>query len=296
MLSFSSCPDAVLLNVWQHLLGDLPTHIALAQTCRRLRHLYERDDAVWQSVCFTAGFGRPLRRIPLSHQPGAVVSFKQLAHTLVGHASICEIKSCSKANLCFADHYGRWAYTRTRALHPNHALEFHPLYYYLHFSQAQPSSHPRHTHTIQPFTPTPSPSPSPQPAAVPDAVSILLTHLPTFPECRYAQYGPLCVHPNAACAFATFPPVDRLEFENGAGDVFMVVENPEGCTVLDVNRALAELIPFDDQHLEFALAHYQELALTSGLSLPQFADAIMRDRGFLGDHEYPFLQHIVAHL
>ncbi|KAJ8453976.1 hypothetical protein ONZ51_g13296 [Trametes cubensis] len=65
----------------------------------------------------------------------------------------------------------------------------------------------------------------------------------------------------------------------------MIVENPEGCTILDVNRALAELIPFDDQHLEFALGHYQELAFTSGLSLPQLADLIFRDRGFLDDHD-----------
>lgn len=93
----------------------------------------------------------------------------------------------------------------------------------------------------QPHTPTPSPSPSPTPPAIHDSISILLTQLPTFPESRYAQYGPLCAHPNASCAFATFPPVDRLEFENGQGDIFMVVENPEGCTVLDVNRALAEL-------------------------------------------------------
>ena len=72
-------------------------------------------------------------------------------------------------------------------------------------------------------------------------MSILLTQLPTFPESKYAQYGPLCSHVNASCAFATFPPVTRLEFENGEGEVFMVVENPEGCTLLDVNRALAQL-------------------------------------------------------
>ena len=76
---------------------------------------------------------------------------------------------------------------------------------------------------------------------MPDAVSILLTHMPTFPECRYAQYGPLCAHANAACAFATCPPVDRLEFENADGAVFLVVANPHGCTLLDVNRALAQL-------------------------------------------------------
>ncbi|KAI0752469.1 hypothetical protein C8Q80DRAFT_455726 [Daedaleopsis nitida] len=152
-----------------------------------------------------------------------------------------------------------------------------------------------HRRSISAHLPTPSPSPSPPPPpSIPDAVSILLTHLPTFPESRYAQYGPLCTHPNASSAFATFPPVDRLEFENGDGEVFMVVENPDGCTILDVNRALALLIPFDDYHLGVALEHYQDLAMTSGLSLPQFASAIIRERGFLNDHEYPFLQHIIA--
>ncbi|KAL7284882.1 hypothetical protein ACG7TL_002196 [Trametes sanguinea] len=185
--------------------------------------------------------------------------------------------------MTLSEHYSRWPYIRLRPLHPNHPLEFHPLYFYLHFAQGHPASQSRHY--IQPHTPTPSPSPSPPPPAIPDSLSILLTHLPTFPESRYAQYGPLCTHPNASCAFATFPPVDRLEFENGEGDIFMIVENPEGCTVLDVNRALAELIPFDDQHLEFALSHYQELAFTSGLSLAQFADLIARERGFLDDHE-----------
>ncbi|KAI0634421.1 hypothetical protein C8Q77DRAFT_753033 [Trametes polyzona] len=291
MLSLSSTPEAILLNVWHHLLGDLPTLIALAQTCRRLRELSQRDDAIWQSACFVAGFGRPLRRGPPSVPE---MSYRRLAGLVVQHASVCEIRSCTKANACYADHYARWPYIRTRPLHYNQPLDFHPLYFYLHFSQPHGSSG-QSRQPAQPHTPTPSPSPSPPPPAIHDSVSILLTQLPTFPESRYAQYGPLCCHPNASCAFATFPPVDRLEFENLEGDIFMVVENPDGCTVLDVNRALAELIPFDDQHLEFALGHYQELAFTSGMSLTQFADIISRDRGFLDDHEYPFLQHILRH-
>ncbi|EIW52033.1 uncharacterized protein TRAVEDRAFT_40786 [Trametes versicolor FP-101664 SS1] len=291
MLSLSACPDAILINVWHHLLGDLHTFIAFAQTCRRLRHLSEQDDNIWRSACFVSGFGRPLRR---GNAPARDMPYRRLARSIVSHGAVCEIRSCIKANACFADHHSRWAYTRTRPLHPDHPLDFHPLYFYLHFSQSYGATSQSRMQG-QPHTPTPSPSPSPTPPAIHDSISILLTQLPTFPESRYAQYGPLCAHPNASCAFATFPPVDRLEFENGQGDVFMVVENPEGCTVLDVNRALAELIPFDDQHLEFALAHYQELAFTSGLSLPQFADAVFRDRGFLDDHEYPFLQHIVAH-
>ena len=140
-------------------------------------------------------------------------------------------------------------HTRIRPLSPYHAIEFHPLYFYLHFSQSPQSTNAYggsgHRRTISAHYPTPTPSPTPSPppppAAVPDAVSILLTHMPTFPECRYAQYGPLCAHANAACAFATCPPVDRLEFENADGAVFLVVANPHGCTLLDVNRALAQL-------------------------------------------------------
>ncbi|OSC96900.1 hypothetical protein PYCCODRAFT_1399616, partial [Trametes coccinea BRFM310] len=217
MLSLAACPDAILLRLWRHVLGDLHTHIALAQTCRRLRDLYHGDDSLWQAACFAAGYGRPLRRTASPNPSDALsyITYKQMARLLVNHAAVCEIRSCSKANACFAEHYSRWPYIRLRPLHPNHPLEFHPLYFYLHFAQGHPASQSRHY--IQPHTPTPSPSPSPPPPAIPDSLSILLTHLPTFPESRYAQYGPLCTHPNASCAFATFPPVDRLEFENGEG-------------------------------------------------------------------------------
>ena len=44
-------------------------------------------------------------------------------------------------------------------------------------------------------------------------------------------------------------------------------------------------MPFDNYHLEVAHSHYQELAFTSGLSLTQYAAAVARERGFLGDHE-----------
>ncbi|TFK89409.1 hypothetical protein K466DRAFT_584647 [Polyporus arcularius HHB13444] len=295
MILSASISDALFITLWDHVLGDLPTHVALAQTSKRLRTVYTLDDEIWRAACFVAGFGRPLHR---SNGAGAVHgwSWRRLAHILVRHSEKCEIGSCVKANTCFAERYENLTYTRVRTLHPHHPVEFHPLYFYLHFSQNhQAPSH--HRRTVSTYLPTPSPSPSPTPpASIPDAVSILLTHLPTFPECRYAQYGPLCSHPNASCVFATFPPVPRLEFENGDGEVFMVVENPGGCTVLDVNRALAQLIPLDQYHLEVAHSHYQDLALASGMSISQYANAISRERGFLGDHEYPFLQHIVANM
>ncbi|PSR75634.1 hypothetical protein PHLCEN_2v8925 [Hermanssonia centrifuga] len=125
-------------------------------------------------------------------------------------------------------------------------------------------------------------------------MSILLTHLPTFPESKRSQYGPLCSHPNASCAFATFPPMQSLSFQDPWGRVYITVENPDGITILDVNRAFAQLIPEDPMPVEAALAHYRDLLLTSGKSPTQFAESISRDRGFLDDHEYPFLQELVA--
>ena len=53
--------------------------------------------------------------------------------------------------------------------------------------------------------------------------------------------------------------------------------------ITDIHHA--PRIPYDDYHLEVALSHYKDLAMTSGLSLSQYAGAISRDRGFLDDHE-----------
>lgn len=98
--------------------------------------------------------------------------------------------------------------------------------------------------------------------------------------------------------------MESLSFEDGNGDVFLSVQNPDGCTILDVNRALIELyvsllaflahclnkllhrsIPQDMTQLQIAMDHYRELIFTSGMSSTQFVEWINRDRGFLGDHE-----------
>lgn len=102
MLSLSSCPDAILINVWHHLLGDLHTFIALAQTCRRLRQLSEQDDNIWQSACFVSGFGRPLRR---GNAPARDMPYRRLARSIVSHGAVCEIRSCIKANACFGEQF-----------------------------------------------------------------------------------------------------------------------------------------------------------------------------------------------
>ncbi|OCH85901.1 hypothetical protein OBBRIDRAFT_273506 [Obba rivulosa] len=314
---FLSLRDEILLRLWYYLLPDLSAHVAIAQTCRRLRRVYA-DDNLWRTACFSAGYGRPLVRRAALRQSSAGTahsiygtsrdkpSWKSIAHMLVAHPSTCEIRSCTQANVCFAEHYQFLVAAGRSMPFPSDtdAADFivlHPLYFYLHFTQTSSQATPTATRGIVGYLPTPSPSPSPSPpqtpppppAHVPDPLSILLTHLPTYPESRSAQYGPLCTHPNASCAFATFPPVERLAYGN-VGTTVLTVENPEGCTILDVNRALAELIGQDDAHFGVALAHYQELAMASGVSLAELADEISRERGFLGDHEYPYIHALLA--
>lgn len=238
MLAFTSFNGAVLARIRDQLGGDLAAHIHLSQTCRKTRRLYE-DDAVWQTVCFRAGFGRPRRRT-ITGQSLRQLTWRALAYMLVRHASRCEIRSCKAANACFgacqagpfrlatpvliapaAKQYRRMSRTSIRAPPPPlRAIAMHPLYYYLHFAESPVGS---------PHMPSP------------DTLAILLTHLPTFPESKSSQYGPLCVHPNASCAFATFPPMQSISFEDANGDPFLTVRNPDGCTILDVNRALGDL-------------------------------------------------------
>ncbi|KAI0342241.1 hypothetical protein BDW22DRAFT_1429108 [Trametopsis cervina] len=274
MLSLASLPPAALGRIRINLAGDLATHIALSQTCRSARAAY-REDSSWQYACFMAGFGRPRRRRGTSRF-GDGMQWRLLAQLLVRHARKCEIRTCKDANACFARQYATSVRSSIRDPFPvSKAIEMHPLYFYLHFAHS-PDGAP-HAHL-----------PSP------DTLSILLTHLPTFPESKWSQYGPLCSHPNASCAFATFPPMESLSFEDAHGDVFLSVENPDGCTILDVNRAFGELIPRDMAQLQIALDHYRELILTSGLSSVQFVEYVSRDRGFLDDHEYPFLYELMS--
>jgi len=204
------------------------------------------------------------------------LKWRDLAYLLVSHASHCEIRSCRDANASFARHYATSMRSSVRdPLSSSEGIELHPLYFYLHFAHKPVGGPGTFQHS-------------------PDIFSILLTHLPTFPESKSSQYGPLCSHPNASCAFATFPPMESLSFEDSNGEVFLSVQNPDGCTILDVNRAFVEIIPRDLAQLQMALEHYRELLLTSGLSCAQFVESVSRDRGFLGDHEYPFLQELIA--
>lgn len=94
------------------------------------------------------------------------------------------------------------------------ALAFHPLFYYLHFSAG----------------------------AELDPTAVLHTLLPTHPDCQRKLYAPLCAHASAACAFVTSPPVRSITIlhPNSKG-IIASVRNPDGCTVLDVNRLLGDL-------------------------------------------------------
>lgn len=270
MARFDSLSDEILLYL-RTIISSLPSHVALAQCCKRLRELYSKDDTFWQFACFSSGFGRPRTRRGL----GARLSWREIAHLLASHQTKCQINSCRDANGCFEEHYrvsqdAIWA-PRTDQTD----VILHPLYFYLHFSHLPSDDLLIH-------------------APLPDVLTILHTHLPTYPESKQSQYGPLCSHPNASCAFATFPPMVSLSFQDANGQTFLIVENPDGCTILDVNRALAELIPRDIGPLETALQHYRDLMLFSGLSSAEFAYRISQQRGFLGDHEYPFLQDLMA--
>jgi hypothetical protein len=94
------------------------------------------------------------------------------------------------------------------------SLAFHPLFYYLHFSAGAE------------FDPT----------------AALHTLLPTHPDCLRKLYAPLCRHASAACAFVTSPPVHAITLLHPDSEVAIAsVRNPDGCTLLDVNRLLGDL-------------------------------------------------------
>jgi hypothetical protein len=93
-------------------------------------------------------------------------------------------------------------------------LAFHPLFYYLHFSAG----------------------------AELDPANVLHTLLPTHPDCRRKVYAPLCGHASASCAYVTSPPVRSITLlRPDSESVIASVRNPDGCTVLDVNRLLGDL-------------------------------------------------------
>ena len=95
----SSLPDVVLDRIRISVAGNIVSHIALSQTCRRWRDVY-LEDSCWQFACFKAGFGRPRRRdiFPLQGGPGGGLKWRELAYLLVRHPGRCEIKSCKDAN------------------------------------------------------------------------------------------------------------------------------------------------------------------------------------------------------
>lgn len=97
---------------------------------------------------------------------------------------------------------------------PASTLAFHPLFYYLHFTAG----------------------------AELDPAAVLHTTLPTHPDCRRKVYAPLCGHASASCAFVTSPPVRSITLlRPDSESTIASVRNPDGCTVLDVNRLLGDL-------------------------------------------------------
>jgi hypothetical protein len=161
-------------------------------------------------------------------------------------------------------------------------LAFHPLFYYLHFSAG----------------------------AELDPANVLHTLLPTHPDCRRKVYAPLCSHSSASCAFATSPPVRSITLlRPDSESVIASVRNPDGCTVLDVNRLLGDLcvsvsrllwgladgtdteryrcrLPRSLANMRTVLSHYQTLLDDYRTPSGSFRDMMCsaHHRGFLEDH------------
>lgn len=157
-------------------------------------------------------------------------------------------------------------------------LAFHPLFYYLHFSVG----------------------------AELDPAAVLHTLLPTHPDCRRKLYAPLCGHASAACAFVTSPPVHSITLLHpNSESTIASVRNPDGCTVLDLNRLLGDLYVFIFSHATFmtdgtnrcrlprslanmrtVLSHYQTLLDDYRTPRESFKDIMScsPNRGFLEDH------------
>lgn len=90
----------------------LLAHLSLSQTCHRLRDIYtfsasESDSLFWKRACLMAGYGRPMRReypqalpgfAPPDPPPSEVLTWKQIAHLVIAHKRVCEIRSCRNAS------------------------------------------------------------------------------------------------------------------------------------------------------------------------------------------------------
>ncbi|KAH9972518.1 hypothetical protein BJV74DRAFT_209321 [Russula compacta] len=245
----------------------LLAHLSLSQTSRTLRDVYtfstrESDDLFWRRACFMAGYGRPMRREYPQALPGVthhdtplpeVFTWKQIAHIVTAHKRVCEIRSCRNAS-CWPDDVDQRPAT----------LAFHPLFYYLHFSVG----------------------------AELDPAAVLHTLLPTHPDCRRKLYAPLCGHASAACAFVTSPPVHSITLLHpNSESTIASVRNPDGCTVLDLNRLLGDLLPRSLGNMRTVLSHYQTLLDDYRTPRESFKDIMSccPNRGFLEDHRYPYL-------
>lgn len=171
---------------------------------------------------------------------------------------------------------------------PATTLAFHPLFYYLHFSAG----------------------------AELDPSNVLHTMLPTHPDCRRKVYAPLCSHSSASCAFVTSPPVRSITLlRPDSESVIASVRNPDGCTVLDVNRLLGDLcvfilfclspfglgadggtdternrrrLPRSLANMRTVLSHYQTLLGDYRTPSGSFRDMMCNapHRGFLEDHRF----------
>ena len=205
--------------------------------------------------------------------PRAAIYHRVTRHTPTAHTPFSGINH----SYCFADDVDPVPRPTT--------LAFHPLFYYLHFSAG----------------------------AELDPSNVLHTLLPTHPDCRRKVYAPLCSHSSASCAFVTSPPVRSITLlRPDSESVIASVRNPDGCTVLDVNRLLGDLcvvlllrpfpilltgptternrrrLPRSLANMRTVLSHYQTLLDDYRTPSGSFRDMMCNapHRGFLEDHRF----------
>ncbi|KII91575.1 hypothetical protein PLICRDRAFT_38355 [Plicaturopsis crispa FD-325 SS-3] len=311
-----SIPPRALYAIRYAVYDDLSAHIALSQTCQSLHAIYQPHPALqgdpktsaesierfWQAACLLAGYGRPKCNRPENEE----MKWKATAFRIVAHRRKCKILECVLADTWFVG-------TRTITLPAASALAeafWHPATQprpYVHHHEGahtRISMHPLHAALHL----------DPHVGAHADPFRILSTHLPAVKigNGQYALQEELCAHAPASCVFATYPPVrhitlhipvDAKSHTNAPKDTDFAhvdVSNIDGCTILDVNRALASFVLAEPRLqpllAQTALHHYLSLVLrlpghprahVTSEAMEAFIDGLTG--GFLHDHEYPYL-------
>ncbi|KAH9046603.1 hypothetical protein EDB84DRAFT_1465571 [Lactarius hengduanensis] len=229
----------------------LLAHLSLSQTCRRLRGIYMLSTPEVRGFVLEARL--PMRREYPQSLPGFTLPDTPPPEVL-SWKQIALLVTAHKRVCEIRSCRNASCWPDDESHHQSASLAFHPLFYYLHFSAG--------------------------------------AELDPAADCRRKVYAPLCGHASAACAFATSPPVQSITLLRPDSDCAIAsVRNPNGCTLLDVNRLLGDLLPRSLANMRTVLSHYQTLLddyRAPGGSFPEAMNCAPH-RGFLGDHRYPYL-------